>query len=191
MILAVDLAAKYSAACLMTYTGKVVEQFDSWGRSEHDFIREVTEFWSAAKHPPPDVMIVEDLPHKLPFSTLIKRVCRIQGRIIERMHVAGDYQDQVVFLQPSEWRRTYDGMGRGTGPDIVVPVAATFGYTPPDLSERAAVKGSGGNTVAKKVATDYCAAFLIARWAISQKLEYGTFDVPGTTRYGHAPIKKG
>lgn len=185
-VLAVDLAARYSAACLMTDDYKVLHQVDSFGCSEDTFLWELCRpfTWET----PPEVMVVEDLPHGLNYSTLIKAVCRLQGRLYDRMQTY-DHGGKMVFLAPAEWRRTYAGMGRGTGPKIVVEVAERYGYVPPaDIFPRA--KGKGGKTVADKVATDYCSAYLIARWAVATKQEKGTYDVVGTSRYTTKVIKK-
>lgn len=190
-ILAVDLAAKYSAACLMRDDYTVISQFDSWLASEDDFIHRLCSPWAPTRPPvfAPDVMIVEDLPHGLNYSALVKTVCRLQGRIAQKMNDStdGDITD-VLFVAPATWRAHYEGMQRGTGPDVVVPVAARYGYTPPDFTERS--KGNGGKTRAKKVATDYCAAYLIGRWAIDMHNEHDTFDVPGTSRYYTTVIRK-
>lgn len=186
IVMAVDLAAKYSAVCFMDHNYKVLSQFDSLDKSEDLFVDELAWSFEATNSALwPEVMVIEDLPHKLPYSTLIKRVCRLQGRIIQRI---GEHAGAALFLAPAEWRRTYDGMGRGTGPTVVFPVAASFGYRPPDLTSRA--RGIGGNTVANKVASDYCAAYLIARWAVDTKRQHGTYDVPGTSRYDTKVIKK-
>jgi hypothetical protein len=186
-VLAVDLAAKYSAACLMDEDYQVINEFDSWGRSESQFIAELVDCFVWAT-PDPDVMVVEDLPHGLRYSTLIKTVCRLQGRIFDRMQFTRQCGDDILFLAPAEWRRTFPGMERGTGPEAVTPVSAAFGYKPPDLSERAKVKG--GKAIARKVATDYCSGYLIARWAIDTKTKHGTYDVTGTSRYNTQVIRK-
>lgn len=189
-VLAVDLAAKYSAACLMNDSYEVLHEVDSWGCSESDFIWEITRFWDFRRRDDsPAVMVVEDLPHGLGFTGLLKDVCRLQGRIFDRMdaHVASD---DMLFLAPAEWRKTYDGMGRGTGPDVVVEVAARYGYHPPLETLLKRAKGNGGKTRANKVATDYCSAYLIARWAIDTKIIYGTYDIVGTSRYRTRAIKK-
>jgi len=189
-VLAVDLAAKYSAACLMDENYTVLNQFDSWGISEDEFLHLLVTPWFAWEKDPPDVMVVEDLPHGLKYSTLVKTVCRLQGRIVQAMFDAPEICDKdILFIAPAEWRRTFPGLERGTGPDAVVPVAAGFGYEPPDLTERAkAVKG--GKAIARKVATDYCAAYLIARWAVTTHKEHGTYDVVGTSRYDTDVIRK-
>ena len=186
-VLAVDLAAKYSAACLMDDDYEVIEQFDSWQQTEDAFVCHLTAGWTVVNTP--DVMIVEDLPHGLRYTTLVKAVCRLQGRIVQSMQECtdGDWEE-ILFVAPATWRAHYPEAKRGTGPDIVVPIAAQFGYTAPDLLARA--KGSGGKTRADKVATDYCSAYLIARWAIDTKRQFGTYDVPGTSRYNTTVIRK-
>lgn len=186
-VLAVDLAAKYSAACLMDDAYQVIAQFDSWGMTESQFIYQLYNTFQYAK-PYAEIMVVEDLPHGLRYSTLIKTVCRLQGRIYQHFEFQSNEGEDILFLSPAEWRKTFDGMKRGTGPDVVVPVAARFGYTPPDLSERAKVKG--GRAIARKVATDYCSAYLIARWAVNTKADFGTYDITGTSRYDTKAILK-
>ncbi len=179
-VLAVDLAAKYSAACWVEDTGQVRWQVDSWGRGEAEFIELLTVPWYAASPDQPAVMAVEDLPHRLPFSSLVKRVARIQGRIVDRMDRLGRL-DRVLFVPPALWRKNYAGLERGTGPDAVLPVSAGLGYTPPNLSDRC-VK-AGDKAIARKVATDYCAAYLIGRWAVTTHAATGTYAATGTSTY--------
>lgn len=184
-VVGVDLAAKYSAVCWMGHLGSVIEQWDTWGRTEQAFINLLV---APFRHcpVPPAVLAIEDLPHRLPFASLVKNVCRLQGRIVQAMDDIG-MLERVLFVPPAEWRKTFPGLERGTGPDAVIPVASRQGYTPPDLSDR--IRRSGHITIARKVASDYCAAFLIARWALSTWDENATFDVLGTSRYGSGPVK--
>lgn len=194
IVLAVDLAAKYSAACLMDHHARVLAEADSWGVSENDFLDELEALWIHSDDPA--LMAVEDLPHRLPFASLVKRVCRIQGRIVERMDVVNAL-DALLFVPPGEWRKAYPGLKRGTGPDAVVDVAAAFGYTAPDFTAR--ITKAGDRAIARKVATDHCAAYLIARWVVGRYEELGTFAIPGTSRYTdpvgrwtaarHTPVK--
>lgn len=190
-VLAVDLAAKYSAACLMDDNYTVLRQFDSWGLVEEAFIYQLTGQWMFGEPGEnPDLMVVEDLPHGLKYSTLIKQVCRLQGRIAQAMHETtdGDVED-ILFVSPATWRAHYGpAMKRGTGAEAVFPVSESFGYKPPDQTERA--RGNGGRTRARKVESDYCSAFLIARWAIEARKTAGTYDVPGTSRYATREIRK-
>lgn len=187
-VLAVDLAAKFSAACLMDENYTVLAEYDSWDRSEESFVNKLCSHWMFEDEAPV-LMVVEDLPHGLNYSTLVKSVCRLQGRIIQQMGetIEGDSSD-ILFLAPNTWRAHYEGMERGTGWQAVFPVSERLGYQHPDLMARA--KGNGGKTRATKVASDYCSAYLIARWAIDTFKEHNTFDVPGTSRYDKTVIRK-
>lgn len=179
-IIAVDLAAKFSAAVTLNDDGTVADQWDSWQISQTAFIDEVVYGWSGIlAADKPDLLIVEDLPPRVPWMTTVKDVCRIQGRLIERMH-RHDALDRLLFVQPDQWRSHFAGLKRGTGPDAVVPVAASLGYEPPDLTDRI---GKGEKATARKVATDYCAAYLIGRWALDYHAEHGHLDAPRTTRF--------
>lgn len=186
-LVAVDLAAKFSAACWMSDQRQVTAQWDSWQKDEGTFIDFITSPWASREDPMPHALLVEDLPHRLRFVGVVKHVCRLQGRIIERMAQLG-HEHQIVFVPPFEWRKFYPALRvRGSGPGEVVPVAAAHNYTPPDLSPRFR-KERGEKATARKVQTDYCAAYLIAWWAISCWYEYGTVDMPGTARYGEVPV---
>jgi hypothetical protein len=179
-VVAVDLAAKFSAAVWLDEKRRVFHQCDSWQSTETYFIDTITQPWRHAVSPPA-ALIVEDLHPRVPWMTVVKDVCRLQGRIVERMSSYG-HREAVVFVQPDQWRMHFEGLGRGTGPDAVSPVAEAFGYTAPlDLADRAVVKGS--KATARKVATDYCAAYLIGRWALDYHDEHGNFDAPRTSRY--------
>lgn len=188
-LVAVDLAAKFSAACWMNDQRQVIAQWDSWQRTETTFIDYITSPWAAGQKPLPYALLVEDLPHRLNFIGPVKHVCRLQGRIVERMAEL-DHERDVIFVPPSEWRKFYPALHkRGSGPKEVVSVAATYGdYTPPDLTHR--LRGDRGEkATARKVQTDYCAAYLIGFWGISCWYG-GTLDVPGTHRYGQPVVPK-
>lgn len=176
-IVAVDLAAKYSAAITMTDKGQVLGGFDSWGRTEDEWIAALAHPWIGDGSP--DVLVIEDLPHGVPFMTNTKAVCRLQGRIIDRMHCLRSI-DHVRFVAPAFWRRHFS-LKNGTGPDAVVQTAASNGYTPPDLTER--VARPGDKAIARKVGTDYAAAYLIGTWYIdSYHTSLRSFDFAGTSR---------
>lgn len=187
-LVAVDLAAKFSAACWMGDQHQVLAQWDSWQVRETTFIDFLVSPWAEGAMPLPHVLLIEDLPHRLSFIGPVKNVCRLQGRIVERMASFG-FEREVVFVPPAEWRKYYPALRkRGSGPNEVVPVAKTFGnYDPPDLTYR--FRGDRGEkAVARKVQTDYCAAYLIGFWGTSCWYNYGTFDVPGTHRYGQPVV---
>lgn len=183
-IVAVDLAAKYSAACLLDGKHPLPTwETDSWGATEHEFLTAITGFWSP--YDGVDALIVEDLPHRLAFANLVKRVCRMQGRIAERMQQAGAL-DKLWYVQPAVWRKHFKGLERGTGPDAVLDVAKEIGYAPPDLSARCTK--AGDKAIARKVGTDYAAAFLIGVWAQDMYFKHGTFDaIPGLDSYTYVP----
>lgn len=191
-LLAVDLAQRLSAACLMDDNYQVIDDFDSWTCTEDQFIFRLALRWEITPRPDqptPEAMIVEDLPHGVKYSTLIKNVCRLQGRIVHALYKSfyGN-SDSAVFVAPWQWRAHYPDLKRGTPADAVVKIAASYGYNPPLEMLHSRAKGNGGKTRADKVATDYCAAYLIARWAIDMKREHHTLDVPGTHRYGTREI---
>ncbi len=179
MIVAVDLAARYSAACLLSTGNDVLSQWDSWQVTEKDFVASLVRPFR--HEDPPLVMAVEDLPQTSPWTGVVKKVCRIQGRIIESMDRLG-LVHLLLFVPPSVWRRHYGaGLKRGTGPAAVVPVAAAHHYQPPELTGRCTQRGD--KATARKVATDYCAAYLIGAWAVDFWSACGHFDAPGTSRY--------
>lgn len=192
-ILAVDLAAKLSAACLMDDDYRVLDEFDSWQVSEDQFIDGLACYFTRfGRHGVPHAMVIEDLPHGLNYTRTVKAVCRLQGRIVQALNsddILFGEKASALFVAPNTWRAHYPAAKRGTGSDISVPIAEGYGYQPPsDLLSRA--KGHGGPTRARKVASDYCAAYLIARWAVDTQRHYGHLDVPGTSRYGTDPILK-
>ncbi len=183
-IIAVDLAAKYSAALHMSARGATYNGIDSWGRTEHEWIDAVTRPWKNGAADAPDVLVVEDLPHGVPFMSNTKNVCRLQGRIADRMYSYG-WLDALRFIVPAVWRKHFS-LKNGGGPDAVVRMAESHGYTAPDLSGR--IARAGDSAIARKVGTDYCAAFLIGRWFLeAADAAGGSLDFPGTSKYADPP----
>jgi hypothetical protein len=189
-IMAVDLAARYSAAVRMSYTEppypaefQVTSSWNSWKPTEMEFVHQICSPFSGEPTLPskvPEVMLIEDLPHGLKFAALVKRVCRLQGRIVELMEQYG-HRDKILFVPPALWQRYYKRVADEKWPDAVVPVAERHGYKPPNLVEEG-MKAVERNT-AKKVMTDYCASYLIGFWGLAQLETHGTFDIEGTQRY--------
>ncbi len=103
-IVAVDLAAKFSAALTITSAGAVSGEIDSWQRPEGDWISSSVRPWieydpfDTGTHKP-DALVVEDLPHGVQFMTNTKNVCRLQGRIVQAMYDLGAL-DCVRFIAP-------------------------------------------------------------------------------------------
>lgn len=158
--MAVDLAAKYSAFCIMDDTGQVLSEHSSAGWDEDAFVDALTSGFALTGRKPdnPEMMIIEDLPHGVPYRTVVKDVCRLQGRIYHAMNAVGA-RYRMRFVQPQTWRNHHH-VPRGSGAAGAVPTAAALGYTAP---EHLATKPKALRT---KVTTDFCAAFLIARWAV-------------------------
>lgn len=183
-VVSIDLAAKYSAGMLISPALVVHTQFDSSG-GEDMFIEQLTNTFVlgfAAQ------LVVEDLPHGVEYRALVKRVCQIQGRIAERMYGLSRLTE-LLFVAPNTWRAHYPVLKkRGQGPEAVVPVALEHGYEPPKLKHLEGPRG--GRLTVNKIQTDYCAAFLIGKWANDTFEERGTYDVPGTERYGGKTMKQ-
>lgn len=188
-LVAVDLAARYSAALKINFTespypseARVVCGWDSWKPTEMEFVHDICNPFDPARFDSsaPKVMLIEDLPHGLKFAALVKRVCRIQGRIAEVMEQFGQ-RDKILFVPPALWQRSYKRLPDEKWPDAVVPVAERRFYQPPNKVEEG--MKAAERTIARKVMTDYCAAYLIGMWGLDQLETHGTFDIDGTQRY--------
>lgn len=173
-ILTVDLASKFSAVCVMDEGGEVLCEFDSGGRAPFDFINEIV---ATAENFGVSLVVVEDVPPNPRFTQFMtKPVTRLQGALIYALYLSG-LLDQTVFVNPSEWQRTYDGVSRGTPEDRIEAArvaALALGYTPPDLVAPYIASLPEGKRPLKKMTkplekqmTDYIDAFLIARWALT------------------------
>lgn len=167
--------------------GRVCRQGDSFSYSEAEVIDIllglVGEF-------DPEYVVVEDLPHRLPFAALVKAVCRMQGRLVHGLWEINAI-DRLVFVPPALWQRHFPGVWR-KGAYGALQAAAVYNYQPPDLrttDPRFSVSGLTGKERAarraadRKIITDYVDAFLIAMWATETHAALGTLDVPQTQRY--------
>jgi hypothetical protein len=195
-IVAIDLAARWSAGVQLTEDLRVLDQWSTYHLSEAQFVQAVT---APFRHVPeveaPYALIVEDLPHQVPYSTLVKTVARVQGRLVESMLRMGRGEWEVIFYPPALWMRSYGDKVWRQGPEVVVEVAKEYGYAPPDLlgevEDEAAREGRRSKALsrnqAKKSLTDYCAAFLMGRFAVQYYAEHGTYMAPNAQRYRQAP----
>jgi len=161
-VLGIDLASRYSAAVLWDGS-RVSAQFDSVGLNPGQFVAKVAEV--AADHRVQEI-VVEDIPHHVKWTGLVKKVCRLQGRILAQAEYA------VWFVPPAVWQRSYDGVWRA-GPGGASEAAAKLGYQAPDFSddprfEPLAKTPGERRRLRKKVESDYVDAYLIARWAANQ-----------------------
>jgi hypothetical protein len=173
-ILTVDLASKFSAVCVMDEGGGVLCEFDSGGVSPIDFVDQIVDTAVAFGV---SLLVIEDVPPNNKFTQyMTKPVTRLQGVIIYPL-AKNDLLSSTVFVNPSEWQRTYDGVSRGTPEDRIEAArvaALALGYTPPDLVAPYIASLPEGKRPLKKMTkplekqmTDYIDAFLIARWALT------------------------
>jgi len=168
-VMTVDLAARFSAAAVMETPGKVLHEFDSWGKSSFAFVEEII---AAAIKYEVDILVFEDVPYGLSKQFMIKPVLRLQGVIIYALGLSG-LIEKTVFLNPATWQRTFEGV-YGKKAAGALAGAAVFGYTPPDMlalhasevpekgKERAKVRAQ-----LKKASTDYVDSFLMGKFALT------------------------
>lgn len=184
-IAALDFAAKHSACCVIDMAGTVLDEFSSALKSDTEFLGQVD--WAASqphhfggKWYEPSVLLIEDLPIGVKYMGVVKQVCQLQGRLIDRLDRSGSL-GKLVFVPPATWQRTFPGVWR-QGPEAVLPVAKElFDYDPPDTGWQRLHHAE--RRIAKKSLTDFAAAFLIARWGLAEWETNETFDAPTTLRY--------
>jgi len=167
---AVDLAAKYSAFCVLGSDNTVIDQDHSWQKSESEWVdRIVARFYES--DPLPSVLAIEDLPHGVGYKKIVKEVCRIQGRIYQSMLNAGE-EDKVVFIPPQVWQIHNKTYRKGIVGEA--EVAASLGYVPPSLLNKD-IHGKD-RIAARKTETDYVAAYLIGRYVNDKLSEHSLTD---------------
>ncbi len=179
-ILAVDLASKFSAACVMTPSGHVHDEWHSWGRSSADWIESLTG-WTDT------ILVVEDIPHGLKLSKIVRDVYRLQGKIIYGLEANGG-TESLVWIPPKLWQDYYkpDGMKSGDKKAAKSIAAEKYGYNPPELLHKDL---HGIDRVhARKTMEDHVDAFLIAQYVREQAEAYGSVDaaieaIPRLERY--------
>lgn len=172
-VLAIDLAAKFSAG-VVTEQGKVLFEFDSWGRSQLDFSSYIAE---VALEYDVDMVMVEDLPYGLSKQFQTKPATRLQGIVIRAMYDQG-LLSKTLFVNPIEWQKKFKvNKGGGSTPR---EVAERLGYTQrlpiemyadqiPPLGKEHSKQRAKVRAQLKKASEDYDDAFLIAVWS---ELEY-------------------
>jgi len=173
-ILAVDLAAKFSAGIALDRGREVHLQFDTWGRTQVGTALLIADVAATLS---PDLILVEDVPYGISKQFMIKPVLRLQGMVIQELTRSG-FEDRTLFIAPNTWK---SGLGlpvRGAKPPVFAEAAAKAGYTPPDLLEvhAADVPAKGPERtkirgLLRKAATDYVDAYLIGEWAVGRSEE--------------------
>lgn len=168
MILCIDLAARFSAGVLASESGTVLREFDSWGMSPVNFVRDVATYGADA-----DVILVEDVPYGISNQAMVKPVLRLQGMLIAELIYANLLQN-TLFVNPATWQRDMGVYGKKSAGAEAAAVA--LGYVAPDMldhhsAEWEPLKGAERSKVRaqlKKATTDYNDAFLMCEWGLGQ-----------------------
>jgi len=168
----VDLAAKFSALCVMDLQHGVIAEDHSWGKSEDEWVDAVVSPFYNSLDNLPLALVIEDIPHAVGFRKLVKHVCQLQGRIVQAMTSVGA-GDRVVFVPPQLWQMYFPGVYRGKA-EGALKAAESFGYTPPHLLTKD-LHGKD-RMDARKTMTDHVDAYLIARWFLDNLNKYGTLE---------------
>lgn len=184
LIVGVDLASRFSAYVGLGSSREVYFEGDSQGLSEGDFVSRLLGYaslYSSEPYTEEIWIVVEDLPHCIPYRVQVKEVSRLQGRLVHEAKYYGLF-DRILFIPPATWQRSYEGVFR-QGASGARDAAANLGYEPPDLldgNERfpfQELKGKERTKIrnaAKKVMTDYVDAFLIANYIHDRIEEAGS-----------------
>lgn len=172
-VLGVDLAARNSAAIVLRdggliSHGEVLDDIDSLRLPPLGFIYGLVDL---ARRHDVELIAVEDVPYGISSQAMVKPVLRLQGALI--MALATEHLlERTVFVNPATWQRAVGVYGKAKAG--ARDLAASFGYTPPDLlsgvhaADLAALHGaerSKRRAQLKKAMTDYDDAFLLTYWA--------------------------
>ena len=169
-VMAVDLAARYSALCVVDAGGTVVYEANSKDQTSVQLINNI--IFTIEIHSP-SIVLIEDVPYGISSQAMVKPVLRLQGMLIHAL-ISGKYEDKALFVNPSTWQKTYPGVARGKKEEREAAArqhALDLGYTPPSLvqnhidslPEGAKVLKKNTNPLAK-IETDHIDAYLMAHW---------------------------
>ncbi len=176
LVMSVDLASKMSAYTVQDPLG-VLRQGDSWDRGMKTRDQFVRELGQVAHEFRPKVVLIEDIPHGITRLIMVKSVIRLQGRIEQYFTMIG-LQRILLWVPPTLWKGHYKLNGKDTAGLIEPKALDMYGYEPPiDLADY-----KGKLTAAKKIRTDYAAAYLIGRWGLETWEAKGTYDVGNAAR---------
>jgi hypothetical protein len=189
-ILALDLAAKFSAGCVVDSTsGDVTDQWHSWGLSPFQFANKVSSAFFMLSASPDAVLIIEDLPFAIGQTKTVRDVYRLQGMIIELVQ---EYTSpsRVVFIPPMLWQHYFkpDGMKPGDKKAAKLIAEEKYGYTAPQLLHKD-LHGTD-RAHARKTMEDYVDAFLISQYMVEVSRAHGSVAqaieaIPRLERYSH------
>jgi hypothetical protein len=174
MILAVDLAAKFSGSCLMDWAASVVGEWHSWQRTEDEWVRLLAYQFSQLDSREDSFIVIEDMPFNVGQTKTVRDVYRLQGRILQHLKEYG-YEKYVVWIPPALWQYHFKPLGMTSGNKKAAKEIATthYGYSPPELLHKDL---HGVDRVhARKTMEDHIDAFLIARYMFELKEKHGSF----------------
>jgi hypothetical protein len=188
-VVAVDLAAKFSAGVLLNPDGELASQWDSLGWTHGQVARQIFDDFTFLGATYPDevpLVVIEDVPPRNVPG--LRGVLQLQGRILQMFDVVGQrHLESVFWVAPMMWQRPM-GVWRG-GTEAAAFAASALGYKPPDLiAERGYKPGERGYgklvREAEKQQTDYVDAFLIATWARMSMERGEVWDSKQIRQYG-------
>lgn len=189
MILCVDLAARFSAACLTDNSGSLVGQWHSWQSSPFQWACALACEFSTLPVSCDPLMVIEDLPHGLGISRTVRDVYRLQGMIIQQVKNYHD-ENRIVFIPPMLWQSSFKPLGVKPGDKKAIKAAAEekYGYTPPQLLHKD-LHGIDRQH-ARKTMEDYVDAFMISRYMLEVGQEHGSVAqaievIPRLERYSN------
>lgn len=170
-VLSVDLAARYSAACVLDDNGLVDWQGNSGHWATVGWAEVLAGLASAFSV---DLILVEDVPYGISSQKMVKDVLRLQGMLIATLWREG-LLDKTLWINPATWQRQYPGVARGKPEDRIEAArvaAAQLDYVAPDLVKPYLDSVPEGKRPLQKFIkplekqmTDHVDAFLIGRWA--------------------------
>jgi hypothetical protein len=131
--------------------GEVADEFDSKQCNEPEFVDLIVAHLAGGHS-----LAIEDIPPLYRFDLPAKKVCLLQGRILQRCEDAvgpDKAADLLTWIQPSRWLHHHGWRGKkksGSTAAYAKEKCAELGYTPPEHS-----RGS-------KLLQDYRDAYLLA-----------------------------
>lgn len=173
MILCLDLAARFSAGCLVDPSGEVVEQFHSWQLSPFQFAHKVAHTFATLPVSSDPFLVIEDMPFNVGQTKTVRDVYRLQGMILQQVQQFHE-EDRVVWLPPALWQFHFKsaGMRKGNKADAKMIAEEKYGYTPPQLLHKD-LHGVDRQH-ARKTMEDYVDAFMISRYMVEVGQEHGS-----------------
>jgi hypothetical protein len=185
MLCAVDLAAKFSAACLVDDSGNVTDEWHSWGFSPSEWIETFGLLFGVWSSEVPEVLVIEDVPFGVGQTKTVRDVYRLQGKILQRL---GNHANKVVWIPPMLWQMHWKPQGMKSGDKKAAKRIASeiYGYEPPELLHQDL---HGQDRVhARKTMEDHIDAFMIGRYMTEISVQYGSIDsaieaIPRLERY--------